>query len=62
MKAIIITDMDCDHLLDQLELSKLRKANVLQKEYGPVSIDEMHRSFHFVVTRWLQAHGYKGHR
>jgi hypothetical protein len=62
MKAIIIDDKDCDALLDRLELTMLRKANVLQKETDPVSIDQMHRSFHFVVTRWLQEQGYKGFR
>lgn len=62
MKAIITQEEDCCALLDQLELAKLRQSNTLKKETDPVSIDEMHRTFHFVVVRWLQAHGARGVR
>lgn len=60
MKAIIIEDKDCDALLDQLELAALRKNNHLTKE-AP-TVDDVHRTFHLVVVRWLQKQGYKGYR
>ena len=57
MKAVILKDEDAVSLLEQLELTNLRK-----KEYAPneskAVADSMHRSFHFVVTRWLQEHGF----
>lgn len=59
MKAIIISDMDARALLDKLKLTALREAGHLRgtdPDRQP-SIEEMHRTFHYVVTRWLQEQG-----
>lgn len=58
MKAIIISDADARALLDQLELTKLRGGNFLRMDpKQPPTVEEMHRSFHYVVTVWLQEQG-----
>lgn len=56
MKAIIISDAEARSLLDQLELANMRKANVMRTE-SFTSTEEIHRAFHYVVTRWLQEMG-----
>ncbi len=55
MKAIIIQDHDARALLDKLELAKLKEHYAQRQE--PHTFDDMHRTFHYVVTRWLQEHG-----
>lgn len=57
MKAIIISDMDARALLQSLELTALRGRFIRQDPSQPPTIDEMHRAFHYVVTRWLQEQG-----
>ena len=56
MKAIIISNTDACALLDQLELVALRRDNIIRDD-RPATVDQMHRAFHYVVTRWLQAQG-----
>jgi hypothetical protein len=59
VKAIIVTDTECKALLDQLELTAL-KANNHWPNNSAGTIDEInqaHRAFHFIVTRWLQEMG-----
>ena len=60
MRAIILKDEDGDALLDALELSKLRKGEFagVHDEKKRMA-DEMHRSFHCAVARWLNEHGFK---
>lgn len=53
MRAIIIQDTDAKALLDRLELVKLRP----RYTETPASVDEIHRTFHFEVCRWLQEQG-----
>jgi hypothetical protein len=58
MKAIIISDMDARALLDKLKLKSLCSDNILRADPSrPATMDEMHRAFHYVVTRWLQEQG-----
>jgi len=58
MKAIIISDMDARALLHSLELNSLRKNNIMSSDpKRPPTVDDMHRSFHYVVTKWLQEQG-----
>ena len=66
MRAIIIQDEDARALLDALELNKLRGVPGfglnLDQRYSDEELkkwltEEIHRSFHFVVCRWLQDHG-----
>jgi hypothetical protein len=59
MRAIIISDTDAKALLDKLELVKLRGAGHLVRDDPdkPASLDEVHRTFHYVVCRWLQEQG-----
>lgn len=54
MRAIIIDDADARALLDQLKLTALQNAHHLRLN---MTIDDMHRTFHYVVTRWLQEQG-----
>jgi len=59
MKAIIISDADARGLLDQLELGKMRAANhwPLSSKSSPEDIEQAHRAFHYIVTKWLQEQG-----
>lgn len=59
MKAIIISDSDARALLDQLKLKAMEDGrHVMRKDYDkPASIEEIHRSFHYIVCRWLQEQG-----
>lgn len=57
MKAIIISDAEARALLDRLELTALRHNVLRDNPERPVTIEDMHRTFHYVVTRWLQEHG-----
>jgi len=60
MRAVILKDEDGDALLNSLELSKLRKGEFSGVHDGKKQMaDEIHRSFHFVVARWLNEHGFK---
>lgn len=60
MRAIIIQESDCKALLDALELEKHNDCAFKSKPNEPWSAQEMHRRFHYVVTRWLQQHGSDG--
>lgn len=59
MKVIIIQDTDARALLTLLELNKMRAANHWPNNTKATNdaIIEAHRSFHFIVTRWLQEQG-----
>jgi hypothetical protein len=58
MKAIIISDMDARALLHSLELVSLRRDNFLRDDpTRPPTVNDMHRTFHYVVTKWLQEQG-----
>lgn len=58
MNAIIISDKDAMSLLEQLELQKWRASHVTRQDpSNPATADDMHRWFHYVVTRWLQEQG-----
>ena len=60
MRAIIIEDKDAKALLKELELIKLRGPSRMLKDNAGVNeaaYNEVHRSFHCVAVRWLQAQG-----
>lgn len=68
MRAIIIDDKDAQALLRDLELKKMLADNVIgehqtkppawtEDAWRQSVIDGLHRSFHFVVVRWLQDQG-----
>lgn len=59
MRAIIISDSEARALLDQLELGKMRASNLwpLNSKSAPEDIEQAHRAFHYIVTRWLQEMG-----
>jgi hypothetical protein len=58
VKAIIISDADARALLDKLELTALRGDNIMRDDpTRPTTMGEIHRAFHYVVTRWLQEQG-----
>jgi hypothetical protein len=56
MKAIIISDADARALLDSLELAALRPIPRAEPA-KPTTVEDIHRAFHYVVTRWLQEQG-----
>lgn len=64
MKAIIISDSDARALLDQLKLEavEMDAPHVVfglppEEVLVPAVRSEVHRRFHYVVTRWLQEMG-----
>ena len=60
MRAIIIQDADAKALLEKLELTKLRDGRfmtITDITNAQQTLEDMHRSFHFVVCRWLQEQG-----
>lgn len=58
MKAIIISDMDARALLDKLKLTSMRSDNIMRDDpTRPPTVSDIHRAFHYVVTRWLQEQG-----
>lgn len=62
MKVYMLTDEDMKGLLDQLELTAMREANITHADVSRPEIADLHRAFHFVAVRWTQAHGYSGGR
>lgn len=59
-KVFMLTEAELDQLVENLELTKLRmKENALSTQAS--SIDDMHRTFHYHVVRWVQdVAGHKG--
>ena len=58
-KVYMINDEDIQDLFDKLELHKFR-GNVQQDDYDkPATLQQVHRSFNYVVRRWLDEIGYK---
>ena len=58
MKAIIIEDKDARALLEQLELRALHGGDIMRDDLSkPPTVSDIHRAFHYVVTRWLQEQG-----
>jgi len=59
MRAIIITDADARALLNSLELENLRGSGHIQRmdPERPPDMNAIHRTFHYVVCRWLQEQG-----
>ncbi len=55
MRTIIISDEDARALLEQLELEKLKGGR--WNGQPPTTLDAMHRTFHYIVCRWLQEQG-----
>ncbi len=60
MRAIIIQESDCKALLNTLELEKFNTCAFKSKPDEPWTAEEMHRRFHYVVTKWLQDQGSDG--
>lgn len=70
MRAIIISDNDARALLDSLKLERLQsdgytlgvraigaEPTVEQQRIMDGLLNEAHRTFHYVVCRWLQDQG-----
>lgn len=59
MKAIIISDVEAQALLQSLQLEKLKAANHWPNHSTAenAAICEAHRTFQYVVCRWLQDMG-----
>jgi hypothetical protein len=64
VRAIIIDEKDACNLLDQLKLATFedyaqRECEIygVSKEARKAIINEIHRAFHYRVTRWLQEQG-----
>lgn len=61
MRVILIEEKDAKALLNKLELVNLRKDHPnFEKPGEPLTIDQMHRLFHYEVVRWLQDQGATG--
>lgn len=61
MRAIILKEEDATELLNKLVLSKFEIAEFTSKE-DSIKVQDMHRKFHYEVTRWLQNHGFNAGR
>lgn len=62
-KVYVVTEEEFMSLIESLELIRLRENNVLSKNPDEVPTkEEMHRAFHYVVVRWVQAMGFQGFR
>lgn len=59
-KVFMLTAAELDQLVETLELTKLRMTdNSLSSQ--KTAIEDMHRSFHYQVVRWVQdVAGHKG--
>ena len=57
MRVIIIDDKDARGLLASLELAQLRDNGHLREDGGQPTVDQVHRTFHYVVCQWLQDQG-----
>lgn len=57
MKVVILKDEDAIELLSNLELSKYRQSQ--RGDEDRQALEDMHRSFHYHVTVWLQKHGFR---
>lgn len=52
-----ITEEEMYSLIDSLKMEKMDA-----KADGLNDLQDMHRRFHYVVVRWAQAMGFRGHR
>lgn len=60
----VVTEEEMLSLIESLELHKLREAGHFRgsnPEQDEIR-ERMHRTFHMVAVRWVQAMGFKGHR
>lgn len=54
-RQYVLTDRELDQLVDCLELEKLRAADRTGKSaVHKQDIDDLHRTFHYYVVRWVQ--------
>jgi hypothetical protein len=63
-RVYIVTEEEMISLVESLELEKLRAAGHFRgsnPEQEQIRSD-MHRTFHMVAVRWVQAMGFKGYR
>jgi hypothetical protein len=60
----VVTEEEFLSLIDQLKIERLKRDNISSCDgKTPDQMrDSIHRGFHFVVTRWVQAMGCKGYR
>lgn len=58
-RQYVVTEEEFMSLIESLKLEKMEKyyENGFSQE-----IQDMHRSFHYHVVRWVQDMGFKGHR
>lgn len=58
MKAIIVSDVELNALLDRLELKKFHGEHSSSYEkHSKEELDATHRWFHYHVCRWIQEVG-----
>lgn len=66
----IVTETEMLALLDQLKLTAMQEVGHFRNwqdikdlaNERPPQLADLHRAFHFVVVRWAQEIGFKGHR
>lgn len=58
MRAIIIDNHDAKALVEKLQIAKMRKDHPHWEKPGePLTMEAMHRIFHYIVVGWLQEQG-----
>jgi len=62
-KQYVVSEEEFMSLIESLELHALRKNNFIRDDMGkPPTFEEIHRTYHYVVVRWVQAMGFGGVR
>lgn len=57
-KQYVVTEEEFLSLIDQLKLQSMQANNVMRADYDkPPTADDIHRAFHYVAVRWVQAMG-----
>ena len=57
-KQFVVTEEEFMSLIESLEIHALRKNNIMREDYSkPATHEDIHRSFHYVVVRWVQKMG-----
>lgn len=58
MRVIIIDEKDAIALVDKLQLTALRKDHPNYENPGkPLTVEQIHKIFHYEVVQWLQDQG-----
>ncbi|PQM29386.1 hypothetical protein CVO77_00150 [Sphingopyxis lindanitolerans] len=62
-RQYVVTEEEMLSLVESMELEKMRmNGHFRQMDATSQEIQDVHRAFHFVAVRWVQAMGFQGYR